>query len=466
MAATIYMIYFRSLMKSTNEGVDWSTVKTDSDDIYAIIVGDAGQTINYSNIEVPKEIVRTINGGASWNVVFAPTVQVIDFCKSPDNDDYLFGCCGAGYIVRSTDGGANWTETRPAQAGNQHLYGIHFISNTVGWAVGNGGRIIKTTDGGANWTQQTCPGAAGRLNDVFFVDANNGWAIFYDNTRGILRTTNGGTDWIELAPAGQLYIGNSLFALDEDYVWFTTFNHTLKKYEIFRSTDGGDNWNSYTITSPLTGFVSSWISIFFVSALVGYVGCGQFYKSTNGGATFSLQGQSGANDYSYGRGFFDISFDIEYREFDITTVEPTDRVTDGSVVSASTPLIYDSQESGDSNVKCIIFRAKNLGIYSTISNMKFFLNSRTGFEGDNSYYCDITDSWTQDKSVAQVSGGTPGTISQSLPPSANITKNGGGDIEGLTHADTSQYIYLALNIGEDEVSGFKDLTYRVQFDYI
>lgn len=464
MAATIYMTNNKFLKKSIDEGVNWSTIIEEDDTLYALIIGDAGQLINYADSD--KDIVRSANGGSSWNVVHTSSYQEYDFCKSPDSDNYLFGCGATGRIFRSTDGGLNWTETNPAQAGSQNLYGIHFISNTVGWAIGDGGRIIKTIDGGANWVQQTCPGVASRLNDIFFIDANNGWALFYDNTRGVLKTTDGGDNWNELDPAGQLYIGKSLFALDEDYVWFVTHDSTAKKHEVFRSVNGGDSWDSYTITTTLASSALPWASIFFTSTMVGYVGMGELYKSANGGASFVLQGTIGINDQALSRGFFDIVFDIEYREFDITLTEPTNRATDGSVVSASTPLVFESQESGDSDVKCIIFRAKNLGIYSTISNMKFFLNSKTGFVGTNSYYCDITDTWTQNKSVAQVSSGTPGEISQSLPPSANITKNGGGDIEGIIHADTSQYIYLALNIGEDETAGFKDLTYRVQFDYI
>jgi flagellar basal-body rod modification protein FlgD len=32
---------------------------------------------------------------------------------------------------------------------------IYFISNTMGWAVGGSGSILKTTDGGANWSFNT-----------------------------------------------------------------------------------------------------------------------------------------------------------------------------------------------------------------------------------------------------------------------------------------------------------------------
>lgn len=32
------------------------------------------------------------------------------------------------------------------------LNNTHFVNNSIGFAVGNNGTIIKTTDGGTNWT--------------------------------------------------------------------------------------------------------------------------------------------------------------------------------------------------------------------------------------------------------------------------------------------------------------------------
>ncbi|MFC1562996.1 hypothetical protein ACFL4Z_02995 [candidate division KSB1 bacterium] len=164
---------------------------------------------------------------------------------------------------------------------------------------------------------------------------------------------------------------------------------------------------------------------------------------------------------------------VEFRALDITETEPSDRTTAGSVVSQSSPLDFGTANNtaGAVNVgpKCIIFRCSNLQGNTTISNMKFWLSSNFDFVGNNLFYCDINNTWTQNKTVGQVSGGTPGLCPTSTP-SANVTKIGGGDITGIGHADTSQYLYLAMNIRSDEIIGTKGgaggaFGYSMKFDF-
>jgi hypothetical protein len=44
---------------------------------------------------------------------------------------------------------------------------------------------------------------------------------------------------------------------------------------------------------------------------------------------------------------------------------------------------------------------------------------------------------------------------------------GGGDITGVTHSDTTQYIYITALIGVDEPTGadVEHLTLHVKYDY-
>ncbi len=164
---------------------------------------------------------------------------------------------------------------------------------------------------------------------------------------------------------------------------------------------------------------------------------------------------------------------VEFRSLGITDTEPSDRTTAGTVVSQNNPLDFgtanNTAEAASVGPKCVIFRCSNLQGNTTISNMRFWLNSNSDFVGNNSYYCDITNTWTQNKTVGQVSGGVPGICPTSIS-SANVTKINGGDITGITHDQTSQYIYLALSIGTDEVIGTKGGTggafgYSMKFDF-
>jgi len=164
---------------------------------------------------------------------------------------------------------------------------------------------------------------------------------------------------------------------------------------------------------------------------------------------------------------------VEFRSLDIAQTEPTDRTTAGTVVSQTNPLDFgtanNTADAVEVGPKCVIFRCSNLQGNTTISNMRFWLSSNVDFVGTNYYYCDITNAWTQNKSVGQVSGGVPGICPTSISTS-NLTKINGGDITGTTHSQTSQYIYLALSLGIDEVIGSKGgvgggFSYSLKFDF-
>ena len=61
---------------------------------------------------------------------------------------------GGGAIYRTTDGGNTWNPVHNAATG---LNGLFFASADVGYAVGNAKTLLRTTDGGQNWTVRPVP---------------------------------------------------------------------------------------------------------------------------------------------------------------------------------------------------------------------------------------------------------------------------------------------------------------------
>jgi hypothetical protein len=164
---------------------------------------------------------------------------------------------------------------------------------------------------------------------------------------------------------------------------------------------------------------------------------------------------------------------VEFRSLDITGTEPANRTTAGSVVSVDTPLdfgtVNNTAAAVDAGPACLVFRCTDLQGNTSISNLRFWLNNNGDFSGTTRFFSDITDTWAQNKTTAQISGGTPGIVPDSVP-SANATAMGGGDITGIGHGDTSQYIYLAINVGIDEIIGAKGgvgeaFSFALKFDY-
>ena len=58
-----------------------------------------------------------------------------------------------GTILRTTDGGATWN--LQSSGTSVVLSGVAFTDANTGAVVGDGGLILRTTDGGATWNQQS-----------------------------------------------------------------------------------------------------------------------------------------------------------------------------------------------------------------------------------------------------------------------------------------------------------------------
>ncbi|MBX7221719.1 MAG: SPOR domain-containing protein [Blastocatellia bacterium] len=86
-------------------------------------------------------------------------------------------------VFRTDDGGATWAEQKTPLMG---YFQTAFVDGKQGWTTGltlpgpnspeNESAIWRTRDGGLTWTVETSFLGA-RLYDIFFLDANHGWAV-------------------------------------------------------------------------------------------------------------------------------------------------------------------------------------------------------------------------------------------------------------------------------------------------
>lgn len=94
-------------------------------------------------------------GGREWRrgrvdlpAGLAPLLDLRDVCFADQQHGWAVGQ-PAGYVLRTTDGGATWS---PAPAGAElSLAGVHFVDTKTGFAVGEAGTVCRTLDGGNSW---------------------------------------------------------------------------------------------------------------------------------------------------------------------------------------------------------------------------------------------------------------------------------------------------------------------------
>jgi photosystem II stability/assembly factor-like uncharacterized protein len=187
------------VLKTTDGGSTWNQMISFTDrNVYGISMSDASNAWiarGYGVTTDTDQIIASTDGGSAWSAQTTGVTQTLRTVQAVSGSVmYAGGGLNGtmGIVIKTTDGGANWTIVLDSGTTTSLICLLSFINASTGWVVGNGGIIYKTTDGGTNWTAQTS-GTAVTLTGVCFVDANNGWAV--GNTGTILRTVNGGTTW-------------------------------------------------------------------------------------------------------------------------------------------------------------------------------------------------------------------------------------------------------------------------------
>lgn len=138
-------------------------------------------------VDVPAggAIVRTIDGGATWETVLFYDEALFSIDFNWEGVGYAVG--DHGTIVQTTDDGETWVELETGI--NTRLRAIDFTSETTGTAVGENGMVLRTENEGVTWEQQTS-GTASDLYDVKFITQHIGFIVGAQGL--ILRTNTGG----------------------------------------------------------------------------------------------------------------------------------------------------------------------------------------------------------------------------------------------------------------------------------
>ena len=161
------------------------------------------------------------------------------------------------------------------------LLDVFFVNANVGWAAGKVGTIIRTTNGGAAWTAQLGGDREARADNVRlirFVDERHGWAVqgTPGSTEKLLHTSDG-ESWEEIGSPPR---GITDIAFTSTTLGFAAAKPSptaMYSSVIYRTTDGGRTWkdiwtcNAKLSLGGLSRQVGCHIAQFhFVTPEVGY----------------------------------------------------------------------------------------------------------------------------------------------------------------------------------------------------
>jgi photosystem II stability/assembly factor-like uncharacterized protein len=265
--------------------------------------GGDGATLNFG-----FDLVPVCN--FTWAAQTSGTTQTLYSVKAV-NDNVVWVAGAAATVRKTTNGGTTWTDGNPNPGViNGAIYAIDALDANTAWCTTSPSAtfIYRTTNGGTNWTQVFTQ-TGGFINGIAFIDANTGFAEGdpVGARWSLWKSTNGGANWdstgMYLPQAGsEAGWNNSVFAMGNN-LWFGTGNT-----RVYHSTNFGANWTF----GATTGLVNSY-NIHFNSPMLGLAGGTTILKTTDGGATYSSLGtppgtgningiEGFANDFWYCRG--------------------------------------------------------------------------------------------------------------------------------------------------------------------
>lgn len=252
--------------------------------------------------------------------------RVTDIEVIPGTPETVLVGAASGGVFRTTDGGNSWTTTFDDQAtlaigdlalapsNPQVVYAGTGEPNAGGGSLAYDGLgVYRSNDGGQSWESKGLPdvGSVGRVvvdptdSERVYVAAMG--TLFANNPeRGIYRSTNGGDDWEQV-----LFLTDSTGGIDLAIhpnnpltvyaaMWERVRRPNRRSYAgassgIYRSTDGGDSWQELTNGLPFDPSLKGRISLAIAPSDPNRMYAG--YVAESGGLLNMMQSIDGGDSW-------------------------------------------------------------------------------------------------------------------------------------------------------------------------
>ncbi len=260
----------------TQDGITWTRIISDKfmqsgegRNVSAIDNQCTWITIDGKSQDVPGQVLRTLDGGVTWEDV-SPAENRDNYInvKAVSRDVAWVGAAFS-YLAVTRDGGKSWTKITPV--GHQDGYSYSYthldaLDSQHVWAVGTAANsdgksitVVDRTQDGVNWTaMEAIPGEIDLLG--LDVTAPNTVRVTTNSTATLYTSYNGGETFPVRVQLMNNPVGNDLndVAVYGQYVW------TVQDRAIFSAaTDGGYNF----VNSKLPNFGDHGYSNLFAVAL-------------------------------------------------------------------------------------------------------------------------------------------------------------------------------------------------------
>jgi photosystem II stability/assembly factor-like uncharacterized protein len=245
-------------------------------------------------------IWKTTDGGTTWRALndFLASLAVSTLAIDPSNTDVMYAGTGEGFfnidairgagIYKSTDGGQTWIQlSATSPDSDSNWYYVNRIAINPGnssliLAATNGG-IYRTTDAGSTWTQITST----RALDVKWDPITTTRAIAGRADGAVARSTDSGASFstVTVVSGGERV----------EIAWAPSSSGTVyasvqvSTGRVYRSTDGGATWSLRSSPTHLSdqGWYDNTIWVSPTDSTLVVVGGIDLWRSTDSASSFT-----------------------------------------------------------------------------------------------------------------------------------------------------------------------------------
>jgi photosystem II stability/assembly factor-like uncharacterized protein len=231
----------------------------------AVVVGERGH------------VLVSRDGGAAWTQADVPTRAMLTGVWL--HDERLGWAVGHDEtIVRTQDGGATWQVVHAAPENERPLMDVWFRDAEHGFAVGAYGAFLVTADGGATWEERPIGEDDFHLNQI--AAAADGALYLAAEAGHAYRSDDGGESWTALETPYEGSFFGVLPLADGAVLLFGLRGH------LYRSEDRGASWTEVATGTEAT--LMAGIELDGGRVLVAGL-AGVLLRSGDGGRTFTTE---------------------------------------------------------------------------------------------------------------------------------------------------------------------------------